>query len=139
MQRKCYNFWDWPPTTVDTYKFHKRVAPKFQWSEECQQAFSTLITRLSSDPILKCFDFSQPFTLYTDASDTGLGAVLQHGDSVIAYLSRTLKAAEKHYSVIEKRMFGTCMQFTNSSIISWDDHLLFIQTIILSSGSQLRK
>ena len=31
------------------------------------------------------------------------------------------------------------MQFTNSSIISWDDHLLFIQTIILSSGSQFRK
>ena len=75
---------------------------KFQWSEECQQAFSTLITRLSSDPILRCPDFSQPFTLYTDASDTGLGAVLQQGDSVIAYLSRALKAAEKHYSVIEK-------------------------------------
>ena len=111
MQRKCYNFWDWPPTTVNT--FHKRVAPKFQWSEECQQAFSTLITRLLSDPILKCSDFSQPFTLYTDASDTGLGAVLQHRDSVIAYLSRTLKAAEKHYSVIEKE----CLALVCSSPI----------------------
>ena len=74
----------------------------FQWSKECQHAFNTLIQCLSSNPILQCPDFSQPFTLYTDASDTGLGAVLHQGDSVIAYLSRALKAAEKHYSVIEK-------------------------------------
>jgi hypothetical protein len=55
-----------------------------------------------SQPILKCPDFSIPFTLYTDASDVGLGDVLQQGNNVIAYSSRTLKPSERNYSVIER-------------------------------------
>lgn len=55
-----------------------------------------------SEPILTCPNFSAPFTLYTDASNTGLGAVLQQGHRVIAYASQTLKHAEKNYSVIER-------------------------------------
>ena len=47
-------------------------------------------------------DFSQPFSLDTDASATGLGAVLSQvgGDGkehVIAYGSRTLSKLEKQY------------------------------------------
>ena len=74
----------------------------FQWTNPCQEAFTTLKICLISQPILKCPDFSLPFTLYTDASDSGLGAVLQQGPNVIAYSSRSLKPAEKNYSVIEK-------------------------------------
>ena len=74
----------------------------FQWTNPCQEAFTTLKICLISQPILKCPDFSSTFTLYTDASDSGLGAVLQQGPNVIASSSRSLKPAEKNYSVIEK-------------------------------------
>ena len=40
--------------------------------------------------------------LQTDASATGLGAVLEQDSHVIAYVSRTLKKAEQQYSVIQK-------------------------------------
>ena len=70
-------------------------------TEEHQQALQQLIDCLLHPPVL-CFpDFTEPFTLHTDASYQGLGAVLyQKQDSklrVIAYVSRTLTAAEKNY------------------------------------------
>ena len=57
---------------------------------------------MQSSPILICPDFSVEFNLCTDTSDSGLGAVLQQGNQVVAYASRTLNKAEKQYSVIEK-------------------------------------
>lgn len=74
----------------------------FHWTNDCQAAFHTLKSQLMTFPILRCPDFSSTFTLYTDASDKGLGAVLQQDSHVIAYASRSLKPSEKNYSVIER-------------------------------------
>ena len=51
--------------------------------------------------------FSQPLQLETDASDTGLGAVLTQTingtNHVIVYASRNLYSAESRYSASEKK------------------------------------
>lgn len=79
---------------------------RFKWATEQEDAFAQLKTCLTESPVLTCPDFSQPFTLQTDASDRGLGAALTQctGDyeQVIAYASRTLSPAEKNYSVTER-------------------------------------
>ena len=53
-------------------------------------------------PILTYPDFlmnAPAFVLETDASDVGLGAVLEKGGHVIAYASQTLTNSESNYSV----------------------------------------
>ncbi|KAL6483870.1 hypothetical protein MHYP_G00087420 [Metynnis hypsauchen] len=71
------------------------------WTDKHQQILEKLIDCLTQPPILGFPDFSQPFILHTDASNSGLGAVLyqkQNGKlRVIAYGSRTLTSSEKNY------------------------------------------
>ena len=73
----------------------------FTWTETQQDAFDTLRDRLMKPPVLSYADYRLPFKLHTDASTTGLGAVLyQHQDGhdrVVAYASRSLKTSERNY------------------------------------------
>lgn len=84
---------------------------KFVWSNQCQEAFNQLKKCLISDQILVHYDPKLPLKLSTDASNEGIGAVLSHiypnGDErPIVYISRTLSAAEKNYSVVQKEALG---------------------------------
>ena len=77
----------------------------FHWTQECDDAFSTLKQKLVQAPILnypKFYSHASIFVLQTDASSTGLGAVLEQDDHVVAYASRALTQPEQHYSVIQK-------------------------------------
>ena len=69
-------------------------------------------------PIRFTPDFNVPFTLFTDASDWGLGAVLaQVKEGVefpVLYLSRKLTPREQRYAVIEKEALA----------IKWATHCL---------------
>ena len=71
------------------------------WQSHHQQALNKLIDCLSSPPLLAYPDFNLPFVLHTDASASGLGAVLYQEQNevlrVIGYASRTLTTAEKNY------------------------------------------
>ena len=61
------------------YLTEKKV--KFQWTEDCQKAFTSLKNKLTSPPVLIFPDHSRPFILDTDASDLGIGAVLSQIDN----------------------------------------------------------
>lgn len=71
------------------------------WSSSCQEAFELIIEKLTSAPVLGFADWRLPYVVHTDASTTGLGAVLyqvQDGQSrVVAYASRGLSKSEKNY------------------------------------------
>ena len=76
----------------------------FQWENKQQHAFDRLKERLIKSPILQYPDFEIPFTLYTDASKKGLGAVLAQKklgkELVIAYASRSTNKAEENYPIM---------------------------------------
>lgn len=72
-----------------------------RWTPPCQQAFETLIEKLTSAPVLGFADPKRPYILHTDASTTGLGAALyqeQDGKKrAIAFASRGLTKSEAKY------------------------------------------
>ena len=77
------------------------------WTTECETAFQKLKSALCASPVLVNPDFKRMFTLQTDASDRGVGAVLsqlndQGDDKPIAYFSPKLLPREERYSTIEK-------------------------------------
>ena len=76
------------------------------WGSEEQKAFETIKNKLVNPPILRYPRYDSPFTLFTDASDKCIGAVLsqvQDGQEVvIAFGSRKLMPAELNYSTSEK-------------------------------------
>ena len=80
-----------------------------------------LINCLVQPPVMAYPDFNSPYILHTDASETGLGAVLyQHQNGllrVIAYGSHTLTPAEKNYHLHSGKLeflalkWAVCDQF----------------------------
>ncbi|XP_076434600.1 uncharacterized protein LOC143274616 [Babylonia areolata] len=88
-----------------TEKTRGKEPTKVSWSPECQKAFDSLKDALVSAPILQLPDQSKPFVLRTDASGTGLGAVLlqEHEGMLrpVAYASKKLVGAEFRYHAIE--------------------------------------
>ena len=73
--------------------------------------FERLKALLTSVPILCYPDFAKPVVLETDASGSGLGAVLaqQQDDGTVkpvAYASRSLQAHQKNYGITELEGLG---------------------------------
>jgi hypothetical protein len=61
---------------------------EFKWTPACQKSFKTLKEKLTMTPVLILPDVHKPFSVYCDASYTGLGCVLMQEGRVVAYSSR---------------------------------------------------
>ena len=76
------------------------------WTESCKNASETVRQLLASSQVLVHYQPDKPVTLAVNASPYGIGSVISHqldnDDRPIAYASRTLTAAERNYSQIEK-------------------------------------
>jgi hypothetical protein len=58
---------------------------EFKWDDECQIYFEILKQKFSTTHVLRGTNWSLPFHIYTDASDTTLGAVLGKRENQIPY------------------------------------------------------
>ena len=87
---------------------------KWEWTEQHTQAVNTLKRALTSAPVLVMPDYTKRFIVQTDASYAGVGAVLAQTHTIdgkeverpIAFVSRSLKPAEKNYSVTHLELLG---------------------------------
>jgi hypothetical protein len=70
---------------------------EFKWTPACQKSFETLKEKLTTTLILILPEVHKPFSVYCDASYTGLGCVLMQEGRVVTYSSRQLKIHEKNY------------------------------------------
>ena len=76
------------------------------WTQQCEQAFLTLKQALLTAPVLAVPDYDAPYQLevWTDASNTAVGAVLMQDGHPIAYESRRFSSAERNYDTTDREM-----------------------------------
>ncbi len=87
---------------------------KLVWDDDCEQAFLALKKALVQPPVLVYLMREGPFILSTDASDTGMGVVLEQEQEeegrvvkkVIAYASKTLNASQQRYCTTNKELLA---------------------------------
>ena len=132
-REKVKSVQDWPiPTDVSDVRsflglagYYRKFIPQFSavaspltkltrknrhfcWDEACQNAFDTIKNLLTSAPILAYPTSDDLFVLDTDASLTGIGAVLsqiQNGEErVIAYASKTLSRSQQNYCYAQRTL-----------------------------------
>ena len=80
---------------------------KWKWTAEQDKVFRESKEWLTSSQLLVHFNPKLPLLLACDASAYGIGAVLAHqmpdgSERPVGYASRTLNAAERNYSQLEK-------------------------------------
>ena len=89
-------------TSLPTLQLH--YTP-FQYAQKSEESFQRLKACLTEAPVLAYPWFvkhASAMVLQTDASNLGLGAVLEQDQRVVGYASRTLTKAEANYSVIQR-------------------------------------
>lgn len=96
--------------TAPLYKLLQKDVP-WQWTDEQQEAFTNLKSKLSDSPILMTYDSRLKLKLACDASSFGVGAVLSHvlednSERPIGYASRSLNKHERMYSQLDKEGVG---------------------------------
>jgi RNase H-like domain found in reverse transcriptase len=84
---------------------------KFDWNDQCQEAFKTLKGRFLQEPVLMMPDHSKPFQIESDASKYASGAVLTQTDingdrHPVAFLSKTFTDMECQYEIYDRKLLG---------------------------------
>ncbi|KAL7882928.1 hypothetical protein SRHO_G00005860 [Serrasalmus rhombeus] len=83
---------------------------EWDWNQEQEKAWQQLRRVLTEEPVLRFYDPARPMKISSDASMTGLGAVLlQKYDKdwqPVTYASRSMTGAETRYAQIEKELLS---------------------------------
>ena len=80
-----------------------------EWSREHTEAFNLLKECILQAPTLMHPNYDIGFTIYSDASDVGLGGCLVQGsldDQLIGFYSRKLSKEERNYSIPERELLA---------------------------------
>jgi hypothetical protein len=82
----------------------------FVWTEQCQTAFETLKAKLSVASILREPNWTLPFHISIDASNTAIGGVLgkkedQHSYAIY-FIRKNLSPTKLNYTVTEKELLA---------------------------------
>lgn len=109
-----------------------RKGVPYKWTQETELAFQQLKQALVSALVLALPGFSKPFTVETDASDSGIGAVLSQDKHPIAFVSKALGPRTKGLSTYEKECMAILL-----AVDHWRSYLQLGEFIILTDHHSL--
>ena len=96
----------WPKRAEILAPLTELTGKKFEWNEECEQAFKRMKSMIATDALLRYPDPNLDYEIETDASDYQLGAVIKQNGIPVAYYSRKLNKAQQNYTTIEKELLS---------------------------------
>ncbi|XP_078234835.1 uncharacterized protein LOC144583831 [Pogona vitticeps] len=107
----------------------KKADDRIPWTSDCEAAFQRLKEALINYPVLRAPDFDREFIIYTDASNSGVGAVLcqedENGDQhPVSYLSRKLQKGERHLATVEKECLAIVYAIRKAKPYIWGRHFI---------------
>ncbi|XP_078237011.1 uncharacterized protein LOC144584564 [Pogona vitticeps] len=107
----------------------KKADDRIPWASDCEAAFQRLKEALINYPVLRAPDFDREFIIYTDASNSGVGAVLcqedENGDQhPVSYLSRKLRKGERHLATVEKECLAIVYAIQKAKPYIWGRHFV---------------
>ncbi|XP_016164614.1 uncharacterized protein LOC107607148 [Arachis ipaensis] len=97
-----------PSASSRSYHFFQTITKnkKFQWTEECEKAFTELKTILSSPPVLQRPDVGKPLYLYLSVSNHSISSALvletEKAQQPVYFVSRVMQSTEQRYPKIEQ-------------------------------------
>lgn len=105
----------------------------FCWHAQAEEAFQTLKAAVTTAPVLRLPDFSQPFVLETNASGCGVGAILSQQNHPIAYHSKkTPPVMQKQFAYVRE------LYALTNAIHKFRHYLVGHQFIVRSDQQALR-
>ncbi|CAM8999668.1 unnamed protein product [Rhodiola kirilowii] len=105
----------------------------YVWTTAATQAFNNLCTALSTTPVLTLPNFSIPFHVHTDASGTGVGAVLAQGGRPISYFSKQLSNRLQNSSAYNRELCALVW-----AVQKWRQYLLGQRFIVETDHQPLK-
>lgn len=104
----------------------------FVWTVEHKKAFQLLKQALITAPVLALPDFTQPFCIYTDACQYGVGAVLMQQGHPLAFLGRALGPKNQGLSTYEKEYMAIIL-----ATVQWRSYLQLAEFVVYTDHHSL--
>lgn len=104
----------------------------FIWTVEHDKSFNALKSALCSAPVLALPDFSKKFSIETDASGTGVGAVLLQDGHPLAFISKALGPRSRGLSTYEKEYMAILL-----AVQQWRSYLQYQEFDIFTDQRSL--
>lgn len=105
----------------------------FVWSEEATKAFEALKSSMTTTPVLRLPNFSIPFVMETDASNTRIGTVLMQEEQPVAFFSKKMGLRMKGKSAYLKELVVT------EAVKKWRQYLLGSFFVIRTDHRSLKE
>lgn len=104
----------------------------FVWTETHTVAFQLLKEALCAAPVLALPNFSKPFHIDTDASGSGIGAILHQDGHPLEFISKPLSSCNQGLTVYEKEYLAILM-----AVDQWHHYLLQAEFVIHTDHQSL--